>query len=57
LWAVAFLGSTPIGGPIVGAIGEHVGPRYAVGVGGLATVLAALLAYRSLSRIPFEPQR
>ena len=27
LWPIAFLGSTPIGGPLIGAIGEHVGPR------------------------------
>jgi MFS family permease len=25
LWTVAFLGSTPIGAPVIGAIGEHVG--------------------------------
>jgi MFS family permease len=41
LWTVAFLGSTPIGGPVIGAIGEHVGPRWALALGGLAAVLAA----------------
>jgi MFS family permease len=51
LWAVAFLGSTPIGGPIVGWIGEHIGPRYGLGLGGVATLLAAALAYRGLERI------
>lgn len=50
LWAVAFLGSTPIGGPIVGFIGEHVGPRWALGVGGAAAVLAALFGAGVLSR-------
>jgi MFS family permease len=30
LWSVAFLGSTPIGGPIVGWIGEHIGPSYRI---------------------------
>jgi MFS family permease len=34
LWTVAFLGSTPIGGPVIGAIGEHVGPRWALALGG-----------------------
>ena len=29
LTAVAFLGSTPIGGPITGAIGDHVGAEWA----------------------------
>ena len=51
LWGVAFLGSTPIGGPIVGWIGEHVGPRFALGLGGFATVAAGVLAYRALSRV------
>jgi MFS family permease len=49
LWAVAFLGSTPVGGPIIGWIGEHVGPRYGLGVGGVATLLAGVLAYRRLA--------
>ncbi len=49
LWAMAFLGSTPIGGPIIGWIGEHIGPRYGLGLGGLATILAAALAYPRLA--------
>ena len=36
LQAMVFLGSTPIGGPIVGWVTEHFGARYAVGVGALA---------------------
>lgn len=51
LWAVAFLGSTPIGGPIVGWIGEHIGARHALGLGGAATLLAALLSARRLSAL------
>jgi MFS family permease len=46
LWTVAFLGSTPIGGPVIGAIGEHVGPRWALALGGVAAVLAAGLGAR-----------
>ncbi len=41
LWSVAFLGSTPIGGPLVGFIGGLAGPRFAVGVGAGAAILAA----------------
>jgi MFS family permease len=33
LWSMAFLGSTPIGGPLIGAIGEHAGPRWALALG------------------------
>ncbi|MBU1226453.1 MAG: MFS transporter [Actinobacteria bacterium] len=51
LWAVAFLGSTPIGGPIVGWIGEHLGPRVALGLGGAATVACGILAYPALARV------
>jgi MFS family permease len=51
LWAVAFLGSTPVGGPIVGWIGEHVGPRIALGLGGVVTILAGALAYRALAAV------
>jgi MFS family permease len=49
LWSVAFLGTTPIGGPIMGAVGEHVGARWALLIGGVAAVAAAgigLLALR-----------
>ena len=49
LWAVAFLGSTPVGGPFIGWIGS-LSPRWGLGVGGLATLLAALVAYRPLAR-------
>ncbi len=51
LWAVAFLGSTPIGGPIVGWIAEHLGPRVALGLGGAVTILAGVFAYRALSAL------
>lgn len=45
LWSVAFLGTTPIGGPIIGYIGEHYGPRWGIAIGGLAALLAAALVY------------
>jgi MFS family permease len=41
LQAIVFLGSTPIGGPIVGAISEGLGARYALGLGALACFAAA----------------
>lgn len=36
LQAMVFLGSTPIGGPIVGWICQNIGPRYGVAVGAIA---------------------
>ncbi|MDP9094186.1 MAG: MFS transporter [Actinomycetota bacterium] len=41
LWAVAFLGSTPIGGPIAGLVSEHFGGRGGLLLGAIACVLAA----------------
>lgn len=54
LWAVAFLGSTPVGGPVVGWIGQNLGPRYGLGLGGVAALAAGALAYRRLARIGAE---
>ncbi|HSS09900.1 MAG TPA: MFS transporter [Acidimicrobiales bacterium] len=42
LYGLVFLGSTPIGGPLIGWIAQHVGPRYGMGLGGIATILAAM---------------
>ncbi|MGZ8762785.1 MAG: MFS transporter [Acidimicrobiia bacterium] len=41
LQAIVFLGSTPIGGPILGYLTDTFGPRWGVAVGGLAGVTAA----------------
>jgi MFS family permease len=38
LYAIAFLGSTPIGAPIVGAVSSAASPRAALVLGGVATV-------------------
>jgi len=51
LWAVAFLGSTPVGGPVIGWIGQNLGPRYGLAVGGLAALAAGAWGYRRLARI------
>jgi MFS family permease len=52
LWSVAFLGSTPIGGPLIGWITAVSGARVGLGVGALSCFLAAglgLLAVRRLA--------
>jgi len=51
LWALAWLGSTPIGGPIVGWAGQAAGPRWALVIGGLATLACGILALPALTRI------
>jgi MFS family permease len=47
LQTMVFLGSTPIGGPIVGYIADHFGARYSIAVGAVAALGAGLagLAY------------
>jgi MFS family permease len=42
LQAMLFLGSTPIGGPIVGWISQEYGARYAIGVGAAAALGAGI---------------
>ncbi len=42
-WSMAFLGTTTIGGPIVGWFGETAGARYALALGGAAALTAAVL--------------
>jgi MFS family permease len=51
LWALAWLGSTPIGGPIVGWAGQAIGPRWALVIGGVATLACGVLALPALTRI------
>jgi len=49
LHAVAFVGARPIGGPVIGWMGEHLGPRVAMAVGSIAVLLASVWASRRLS--------
>ena len=41
LWFIAFQGTTPIGGPIIGAIADRSDPRVGLIVGGISAVIAA----------------
>ena len=50
LQAMVFLGSTPIGGPILGAISESLGARYGLAVGALATLAAAAYGLATVRR-------
>jgi MFS family permease len=50
LYSVLFLGTTPIGGPLVGWLAEVIGPRATFASTGLATVLAAVAAWAGLRR-------
>ena len=43
LFAIAFLGSTPIGGPFIGWVSEAIGPRAGLGIGAVAALATAAL--------------
>jgi MFS family permease len=49
-WSMAFLGSSTIGGPIVGWFGEFIGPRWGLAIGGLAGLIAAALGWLAVRR-------
>jgi MFS family permease len=51
LWFVAFQGSTPIGGPLVGWVMGWAGARAGLGLGGVACLLVAALGLLALRRL------
>ena len=50
LWFVAFQGSTPIGGPIVGWVMAQAGARAGLGVGAITCLLVAMVGLLALRR-------
>ena len=50
LQAIVFLGSTPIGGPIVGTLSERLGARYGLALGAIATLGAAAYGLLTVRR-------
>jgi MFS family permease len=50
LWTVAFLGTTPLGAPVIGAVSEHVGPRGGLAAGAAACLAAAAVGAVALAR-------
>ena len=56
LWAVAFMGTTPIGAPLIGLIIDHTNPRIGLAVGALAAGLAAAVGLCARHRYRREPR-
>jgi MFS family permease len=52
LWFVAFQGSTPVGGPIVGWVMEGFGPRAGLGLGAVTCLLAAAAGLIAFTQAP-----
>ena len=43
LWSMALVGTTPIGSPIIGALSDVAGPRYALALGAAACLAAVIV--------------
>jgi MFS family permease len=50
LYLLVFMGGTPIGAPFIGWIGQAAGPRWALIVGGVSSLAAAIGAAAYLAR-------
>ncbi len=57
LYAVVFLGSTPIGAPLIGLVDEAFGARTGLGVGAVAALVAGLASLARLRRERLAPAR
>lgn len=51
LWAIAFQGTTPIGGPLIGWITSVAGPRAGLATGAGSCLVAALLGFLVIRRL------
>jgi len=51
LYMTIVMGGTPIGSPLIGAIGQHLGARWTLAAGGLLTLLGVALAVAVFARM------
>ncbi|MBB6628699.1 MFS transporter [Nocardioides sp. KIGAM211] len=51
LYMTIVMGGTPLGSPIIGWIGEHLGARYTLVIGGALTIVGVLLAVLVFARL------
>jgi MFS family permease len=51
LYTMAFMGTTPLGAPMIGAIADHFGPRAALQVGGVAAIAGGVGGWYALRDI------
>jgi MFS family permease len=50
LWSVSFLGTTPIGGPLVGYVAGSLGARYGLGIGAATALLVGIFGLKTVRR-------
>jgi len=56
LFSIAFLGSTPIGGPLIGWVSELVSPRAGIGIGAVACLATAAVALALRRHTPADAE-
>jgi hypothetical protein len=59
LYVLVFLGGTPFGAPVIGALAEALGPRSSLLIGGAVSAAAAVAAVLYLQRVmpPSSPEQ
>ncbi|ADP79254.1 MFS transporter [Pseudofrankia inefficax] len=50
LWSIAFIGTTPVGGPIAGTVAQALGARAGLVLAGVAALVSAAIGLASLRR-------
>jgi MFS family permease len=55
LYMLLLMGSTPIGGPIMGWLAEHAGTRWALALGGFACLAAAVVSLQAPAQLSPVP--
>lgn len=50
IWSMFYLGSTAVGGPIVGYVGQVAGARWSLAIGGIAAIVAVVIGYVILEK-------
>jgi predicted MFS family arabinose efflux permease len=51
LYMTIVMGGTPIGSPIIGWVGQHLGARYTLVIGGVLTIAGVALALAVYERM------
>jgi MFS family permease len=51
LYVLVFLGGTPAGAPLIGAVAEAFGPRTSIVVGGVVVALSGVVAAVVMTRV------
>ena len=51
LYMTIVMGGTPLGSPIIGWVGQHLGARWSLAIGGVLTIVGVVLAFAVYARL------